>query len=148
MKIRSYKNPSHRDFYNKCCDTRLFGCSPGCDAYLKLCVTLSASNLAHSCNLGIIKTGVIGRRDDHTFDENRYKKSFAFSSFLVSALPDINAENFTFTNLSIKMFLKIASVFECANARVKLRSYRNLNTFSFGNNYSEQRQEPVKPEQS
>ena len=93
VRIRSYKNPSHRGIDNKCCDNRFFSCTFGCDAYFKLCVTLSASSLAHNCSLGIIKTGVVGRRDDHTFDENRYKKSFAFSSFLVSAIPDINAEN-------------------------------------------------------
>ena len=86
MRIRSYKNPSHRGFDTKCCDPKLFGCSRGCDAYFKLCVTLSASSDAHNCNLGILKTGVVGDRDDHRFDANRYKERFAFSSFLVSAL--------------------------------------------------------------
>ena len=84
VKIRSYKNPSHRGFDNTCCDRKLFGCS-GCDAYFKLCVTLSA-DLDHNCNLGRLDTGVVGSRDDYSFDENRYKKSFPFNSFLVSAL--------------------------------------------------------------
>jgi len=86
VKIRSYKNPSHRDLDDNCCERKLFGCGGGCDAYFKLCVTLSASSLAHTCNLGRFITDVVGNRDDHSFGENSYKKSFAFNSFLVSAL--------------------------------------------------------------
>lgn len=85
VKIMSYKNPLQRDFDGECCDPKFFGCSNGCDAYFKLCVTLSPSKRVHNCNLGEYQTGVVGSKASYRFSEDRYKKSFLFNSFQVSA---------------------------------------------------------------
>lgn len=81
LTLKSYKNPSHRTYKNKCCDIRLFGCSRGCDAYFKLCVSQSSFTSVHNCNLGRYETDVIGRRDDHRFN---IRKTYSFTSFQVS----------------------------------------------------------------
>ena len=86
VKITSYKNPFQRDFNGECCDPIFFGCSNGCDAYFKLCVTLSPSKSVYNCNLGKYETDVVGSKASYRFSEDRYKKSFPFNSFQVSAL--------------------------------------------------------------
>lgn len=75
--LKYYKNPSHRTYEFKCCDAGLFGCSGGCEAYFKICVTKSASANTHSCNMGTTQTAVIGNRDDHRLN---LRKEFAFTS--------------------------------------------------------------------
>ena len=79
--LKYYKNPSHRTYEFKCCDAGLFGCSGGCEAYFKICVTKSASANTHSCNMGTTQTAVIGNRDDHRLN---LRKEFAFTSLQVS----------------------------------------------------------------
>ena len=79
--LKYYKNPSHRTYEFKCCDAGLFGCSGGCEAYFKICVTKSASANTHSCNMGTTQTAVIGNRDDHRLN---LRKEFSFTSLQVS----------------------------------------------------------------
>ena len=86
MTLRKYKNPSHRLSNGKCCDHLVFNfgrCYP-CDAYFKLCVSQSVSgSSAYSCNIGRSQTGVVGDRDDHSFN---IRRSFSFNTFQVSAI--------------------------------------------------------------
>ncbi|KAL9975607.1 hypothetical protein ACROYT_G012788 [Oculina patagonica] len=79
--LRKYKNPSHRLSNGKCCDHLMFNfgrCYP-CDAYFKLCVSQAAfGSSSSSCNIGQSETGVVGDRDDHSFN---IRKSFSFNTF-------------------------------------------------------------------